>query len=1004
MALDQGVDSARIVQTVGGAFVVGNPRAVSFEELIVVNETRPQFPPDIFGQGAEKNGEDVQQANPKEEEVDLLGIDSGIEHHPLEFHPLENMPVKDKVQKEEDGRPGVPIEKDLWYSTNGDVFRLSLGKNSNRRHLVYEVFFSGQSIGLTLSCKDHIFVQAVTGLASLQLGLIAKGDIILCAASKDRWIRCTHTLTQLLDFLKEHGRPVVIRFWRRPEPMQLGMVLNSNGPLEVFLNFISRYLESANFKEIAKNEKALEGLLATVADEGATTEDELTDIDSEDGGTSDGNSNGASSQSSDNPSFLAEKYLNSAMAQVMFLVEVSKIRQRIKMGGIRYSQMSIQNSIKTGVATKYLQRRTSDFSIKDVLKKDRKIANARKEVLNSGSIQSLDVLYDHILELVRNDTFALFLHEKDCELALEKTGEKNGWKLKIFSQLVRRSVPIDIILDNNKCCYAFILFLLTVSKTIVSSDTIRLLALWTTVESCVPAKRLTRKNSFILEDMVVKHREFLLESTREFVGNEINTEALRERIKTSFEQMLRQFLHSELGLVVSDAFNMACSKDGDGAFISKYMPRLQKLLQDAKLPDNFVIHRAIQDHELASTHSYEERKQRNWSIKQGMIFRIDRQTSKVEILLTANEEALPPQIELFIAPHGLDSNVEMEHDGMCYPQMFNFVFANSLYGCTLVFPPSSEDADYCSGVCVLSDERKLQSLRTVLSQFYLKQVTIPAWADNLPEAMDSLVDFSKKCEQLPPTGKSDGTLRSLDFSLEMLFELLSYSDIIKLFESYLLERKVLFVSEKYSALTVIAESMKELIAPLQWCHIFAPILPRKMLSHLECPTPFLIGINASYAFKGDFPFVLDAVVVNLDNGSLVVPNSNNTGSRQDNDAEDNLHPDACLPEGIRLDLVRSLRTHTQPLFNCSDTITTEDKRVEFPNDAIRHTFHKAVKHLLKDVSKYCLPVVYEKNSSSSSLMIFDEHAFLAATPDSDKRFYKALLRTQGFSAYTSSHL
>ena len=47
-----------------------------------------------------------------------------------------------------------------------------------------------------------------------------------------------------------------------------------------------------------------------------------------------------------------------------------------------------------------------------------------------------------------------------------------------------------------------------------------------------------------------------------------------------------------------------------------------------------------------------------------------------------------------------------------------------------------------------------------------------------------------------------------------------------------------------------------------------------MLETLECPTPFIMGIHSSYAFKRDFPFVLDLVVVNLDLGTLTQQQAN----------------------------------------------------------------------------------------------------------------------------------
>ena len=79
------------------------------------------------------------------------------------------------------------------------------------------------------------------------------------------------------------------------------------------------------------------------------------------------------------------------------------------------------------------------------------------------------------------------------------------------------------------------------------------------------------------------------------------------------------------------------------------------------------------------------------------------------------------------------------------------------------------------------------------------------------------------------------------------------------------------ISSSYSTLTIVAETFRQLLAPLLWCHVYVPVLPRRLLEHLQCPTPFMIGIHSSYAYKQDFPFAIDLTVIDLDTDSITLP-------------------------------------------------------------------------------------------------------------------------------------
>ena len=83
-----------------------------------------------------------------------------------------------------------------------------------------------------------------------------------------------------------------------------------------------------------------------------------------------------------------------------------------------------------------------------------------------------------------------------------------------------------------------------------------------------------------------------------------------------------------------------------------------------------------------------------------------------------------------------------------------------------------------------------------------------------------------------------------DFCIELLFNALEISVIIKLFTALLFEKHIIIISNQNLPLFCIAESLKLLLFPLRWPHIYIPNLPYDQKRFLESPTPYLMGINS----------------------------------------------------------------------------------------------------------------------------------------------------------------
>ncbi|GAB6022826.1 DENN MADD domain containing [Chamberlinius hualienensis] len=108
------------------------------------------------------------------------------------------------------------------------------------------------------------------------------------------------------------------------------------------------------------------------------------------------------------------------------------------------------------------------------------------------------------------------------------------------------------------------------------------------------------------------------------------------------------------------------------------------------------------------------------------------------------------------------------------------------------------------------------------------------------------------------------------YDTSRLLSQLSISVLLKVFSSFLLERRVLFCASQPETLTETIHSLVSLLHPFQWPHTFIPILPNKLLEVVASPTPYIIGILSHSRQQLDNISVDDdAIMVDLDSGLIV---------------------------------------------------------------------------------------------------------------------------------------
>jgi hypothetical protein len=87
---------------------------------------------------------------------------------------------------------------------------------------------------------------------------------------------------------------------------------------------------------------------------------------------------------------------------------------------------------------------------------------------------------------------------------------------------------------------------------------------------------------------------------------------------------------------------------------------------------------------------------------------------------------------------------------------------------------------------------------------------------------------------------------SRNTDLYALFRCLTIPNIVNLFEFALSESRIILLSSHTAMLHLASKALASLLYPLKWASIFIPVLPARLLSALEAPCPYIVGIERRY--------------------------------------------------------------------------------------------------------------------------------------------------------------
>ncbi|KAI2642182.1 dDENN domain-containing protein [Xylaria nigripes] len=151
--------------------------------------------------------------------------------------------------------------------------------------------------------------------------------------------------------------------------------------------------------------------------------------------------------------------------------------------------------------------------------------------------------------------------------------------------------------------------------------------------------------------------------------------------------------------------------------------------------------------------------------------------------------------------------------------------------------------------------------------------------------------------------------------LYAFFRCLSLENIVTVFEYAMSESRIIFLSSHASMLHLASHALANLLYPLTWASIFIPILPARLLSALDAPCPYIVGIERRYD-NIELPED-DYVLVDLDKDTI-----------------DSTSPPVRLPKQIRRKLLSLLQIAAPHAIQCGVATGPPPYAIEsFPYDA-----------------------------------------------------------------------
>ena len=257
--------------------------------------------------------------------------------------------------------------------------------------------------------------------------------------------------------------------------------------------------------------------------------------------------------------------------------------------------------------------------------------------------------------------------------------------------------------------------------------------------------------------------------------------------------------------------------------------------------------------------------------------------------------------------------------GFCFPDATEFP-KETMENERFSFVLTDSDAGRKFGYCLrhLRRDTKLPIAYTVITSYpcpelYYKIVERIAYHyENSSSALLTQFLESVIKNSIPPPGKSftielngnenwnitreENQTPLNQFPIDIFLSLITPENIVKIFSSLLLERRIIYCASTLANLSIVVQAMMTLIYPFTWQHIYIPILPESLLDCCCAPMPFVVGIlRTSLDRVEQLPMEPDVLIFDVDNNVFRRP------TPQGNDDID------LLPDYYKSNILRKLK-------------------------------------------------------------------------------------------------
>uniref|UniRef100_F6UDE7 DENN domain containing 2D n=1 Tax=Monodelphis domestica TaxID=13616 RepID=F6UDE7_MONDO len=211
----------------------------------------------------------------------------------------------------------------------------------------------------------------------------------------------------------------------------------------------------------------------------------------------------------------------------------------------------------------------------------------------------------------------------------------------------------------------------------------------------------------------------------------------------------------------------------------------------------------------------------------------------------------------------------------------------------------------------------------------------------------------------------DSRLEHVD--LRSLLGCLSHEQILQIFASAALERRIIFLAEDLSTLSQCIHAAAALLYPFSWAHTYIPVVPESLLATVCSPTPFMVGVQKRFIQE-----VLDSPMEEV----LLVDLCAGTFLKSVGDEGD------VLPPKLQNDILTSLAQGNNDL-----------QTLEQINEHVSGPF---VQFFIRTVGHYASHIKWGSDRQGH----FQEKSFCKAlTSKTKRRFVKKFVKTQLFSLF-----